>query len=59
MYKPWYERLVELDSTHEREEFLAGVFGMDPAEKRKAKATFATLLIGGYMVNRALKGKKK
>ena len=55
-YKPWYERVAEINDQHEREQFIRGVFGFRPKEK-----TIITGLIAGYVGGKvaAKKAKKK
>ena len=55
-YKPWYERVAEINSQHEREEFIRGVFGFRPREKTHIVAAIIAGVIGGKI---AAKGKKK
>jgi hypothetical protein len=65
-YKPWYEQAAEINNQGEREEFIRGVFGFRPTEKRPAIAsliagTTAAYLAGAvYVVSKAkAKAKKK
>jgi len=55
-YKPWYERVAEINDQHEREQFIRGVFGFRPKEK-----PIITGLIAGYVGGKvaAKKAKKK
>lgn len=60
-HKPWYVQAAEINSQHERDEFVKGVFGFRPKEKRPI---FASLIAGSavaYAVgaHRAKKAKKK
>lgn len=53
---PWYKKAAEIHSTHEREEFIRGVFGFRPKERQP----ILTALIAGYVGGKvAAKGKKK
>lgn len=54
-WKPWYERVVEIDSAHEREEFLRGVVGYSKANKGKV----AGLALSGLLIGWGLAGLKK
>jgi hypothetical protein len=61
-YKPWYMQVAEMNNQHEREEFMKGVFGFRPKEKRPVVAnlimgTTAAYLAGAVVV--AAKAKKK
>ena len=42
-YKPWWVQAAEINSQHERDEFVKGVFGQRPKEKQPL---FAALLVG-------------
>lgn len=46
-WKPWYERMAEIDSAEEREEFIRGVFG--PAQSTSTAAK-AGAVLGGLLV---------
>ena len=56
-YKPWYERVAEMNNQHEREEFIRGVFGFRPKDNH----TLFKGLIAGYVGGKvaAKKAKKK
>ena len=63
-YKPWYEQAAEINNQGEREEFIRGVFGFRPQEKRPAIAsliagTTAAYLAGAVYVGAKAKAKKK
>jgi hypothetical protein len=46
-WKPWYERVVEMHSAEEREEFLRGVVGYPtPRPGKVAGLALSGLLIG-------------
>ena len=46
-YKRWYERLAEMDSAKEREEFLQGVFL--PEASSNKKTPFTANLVANYL----------
>lgn len=54
-WKPVYERLVEIDSAHESDEFLRGVYGF--SGRRPGKV--AGLALSGLLVGWGLFGGKK
>lgn len=56
-WKPWYERMADMDSAEEREEFLKGVFGPAPMKGSQVANMALTTLLVGYGV-RALKRRK-
>jgi hypothetical protein len=61
-WKPWYQEVAEMNNQHEREEFIKGVFGFRPKDKRPIVAglimgTTAAYLAGAIGV--ASKAKKK
>jgi hypothetical protein len=61
-YVPWWQQVAEMNNQSEREEFMKGVFGFRPKEKRPNVAgliagTTAAYLIGGAV--HAAKAKKK
>ena len=63
-YKPWYEQAAEINNQGEREEFIRGVFGFRPTEKRPAIAsliagTTAAYLAGAVYVGARAKAKAK
>jgi hypothetical protein len=63
-YKPWYEQVAEINNQQEREEFIRGVFGFRPKEKRPAIAsliagTTAAYLAGAIYVGAKAKAKAK
>jgi hypothetical protein len=45
-YKRWYQRLAEMDSAEERDEFLQGVFFSTKPSKSKP---FTVGLVTGYL----------
>ena len=61
-WKPWYQEVAEMNNQQEREEFIKGVFGFRPKEKRPNVAaliagTTAAYVAGGFLA--ASKAKKK
>lgn len=55
-YVPWYQKMAEIHSAKEREEFIRGVFGFRPKERQP----ILTALIAGYVGGKvASKDKKK
>lgn len=47
-WRPWYERMAEMDSADEREEFLKGVFAPKPLGGKQAAGLAMIALLGGY-----------
>lgn len=59
-WKPWYERMVEIDSAQEREEFVRGVFNAPkPMTGKQAAGMALTALMVGWGTYTLTKGKKK
>jgi hypothetical protein len=61
-YKPWYEQVAEMNSQKEREEFIKGVFGFRPTEKRPIVAGLILGSTAAYLAGAAKtvsKAKKK
>lgn len=58
-WKPWYERMVDMDSAEEREEFLRGVFGGPKplTSKQTTGIALSALMAGvvGYTVGKSWK----
>lgn len=51
-WKPWYERMAEIESAEERYEFTKGVFGFAPTRKRDTTSALVALMAGfgiGYL----------
>jgi hypothetical protein len=59
-WKPWYERLAEIESAQEREEFLRGVLGPSQTKStaQKAGAVLGGLLLG-WGIHKGTGGGKK
>ena len=51
-YRPWYERVSDYGTQHEREEFIRGVFGFRPKEKQPIVAALIAGYIGGTIATR-------
>lgn len=47
-YRPWYEKVADYDSVHEREEFLKGVAGVRFASPR---AIGGSLIVAGILTS--------
>lgn len=57
-YKPWYEQVAEMNNQHEREEFIKGVFGFRPKEKRPVIASLIAGSAVAYMLGAVAVGAK-
>lgn len=57
-WKPWYERMAEMDSADEREEFLKGVFGPPPIKGKQVAGIALTALMVGWGTGQMLKRSK-
>ena len=55
-WKPWYERAAEMNGK-EAEEFMKGVFGFRPRDKRPIVAGLVAGYVGGKIVAKANKKK--
>lgn len=59
-WKPWYERMVEMDSAEERSEFVRGVFGAPkPMTGRQAAGMALSALMAGVIGYQIAKPRKK
>ena len=60
-HKPWYVQAAEINSQTERDEFIKGVFGFRPKEKRPIFATLIAGTTAAYVAgaHRAVKKAKK
>ena len=61
-WKPWYEEVAEMNNQHEREEFIKGMFGFRPKEKRPIIAGLIMGSTSAYLAGAAdiaSKAKKK
>jgi hypothetical protein len=61
-WKPWYEQVAEMNNQHEREEFIKGVFGFRPTEKRPIVAGLILASTAAYVaggIRTVSKAKKK
>jgi hypothetical protein len=54
-WKPWAERVAEMDSLEERNAFLRGIFGPPPLTERKLAGMALTAALAGWAVSRNLK----
>lgn len=57
-WRPWYERMAEIDSAEERADFIRGVFGPPSPSTSKKAGMALTALLAGWGV-RQLKSQKK
>lgn len=52
-YRPWYEKVADYDTIHEREEFLKGVAGVRFASQRTVSGTLLVAgVLAGYLAHR-------
>lgn len=58
-WKPWYERMVEMDTAEEREQFLKGVFNAPQPSARTAAGNALTALMATWGVAKVVKSIKK
>jgi hypothetical protein len=61
-WKPWYQEVAEMNNQKEREEFIKGVFGFRPKEKRPIVAGLIMGSTAAYIagaIGTASKAKKK
>lgn len=57
-WKPWYERMADMDTAEERDEFLRGVFGPPPMTAKRAAGMAMTALLAGWSVRQFTKRDK-
>lgn len=57
-WKPWYERMAEIDSAEERADFIRGVFGPPPMSGKQAAGMALTALLVGWGVTQRKNQKK-
>jgi hypothetical protein len=57
-YKPWYMQVAEMNNQHEREEFIKGVFGFRPKEKRPVIASLIAGSAAAYVLGAVAVGAK-
>ena len=50
-WMPWYERMAEMDSAAEREEYLKGVFGPAPMRGSQVAGMALTALLANWGVS--------
>lgn len=59
-WKPWYERMADLDSAEERDEFIRGVFGgPKPIGGKQVAGMALTALMVGWGTNQIIKAVTK
>ena len=61
-WKPWYQEVAEMNNQTEREEFIKGVFGFRPTEKRPIVAGLILASTAAYVaggIRTVSKAKKK
>ena len=58
-WMPWYERMAEMDSAEEREEYLRGVFGPPPLQGKQVAGMALTALMTGWGISQVKKGVAK
>jgi hypothetical protein len=61
-YVPWWQEVAEMNNQNEREEFIKGVFGFRPKEKRPIVAGLIMGTTAAYLAGAAMtvsKAKKK
>ena len=58
-WMPWYERMAEMDSAQEREEYLRGVFGPPPLKGRQVAGIALTAVMAGWGAGQIKKGVAK
>lgn len=56
-YVPWYERIVEIESAAEREEFLRGVFSGGLTKQKSNLGPALVSLLAGFAIGSM--GRKK
>lgn len=56
-WKPWWEKVGEFDTPHEREEFMRGIAGKSPASNKSS--TILLSLLAGYVGGKAAQSKGK
>ena len=54
-WKPWAERLAEMDSQEERNAFLRGIYGPLPLTERRLAGMALTAALAGWGIARNLK----
>lgn len=58
-WMPWYERMAEMDSAQEREEYLRGVFGPPPLKAKQVAGMALTALMADWGIRKAIGRDKK
>jgi len=54
-WKPWWEKVGEFDTPHEREEFMRGVAGKRPSSNKSSAILLG--LLAGYVGGKAAQSK--
>lgn len=57
-WKPWWERVAELETPHERQEFVRGVAGYSPSNHQTLFIGLVAGYVGGKLAQRKGKDKK-
>jgi hypothetical protein len=55
---PWYQQAAEINNQHEREQFIQGVFGFRPKEKRPVIASLIAGSAVAYLAGAVAVGAK-
>lgn len=60
-WKPWYERVADMGSAREQEQFLRGVFGdpNPPSDRKLIGMAAMTVAVGAWAVHQTRKKKKR
>jgi hypothetical protein len=59
-WKPWFEKVAEIDAAEDREAFIRGYFGgPKPMTGKQAAGAALIAVLAGWSVNKAIKGNKK
>ena len=57
-WKPWWEKVSEFDTPHEKEEFLRGAMGASPRPQQTLTSTILLGLVAGYVGGKAAGSRK-
>ncbi len=58
-WKPWYERMAEIESAQEREEFMRGVFNMGGRSTKSNTGPALLGLLAGFGLGYTARGPRK
>lgn len=58
-WKPWWEKVADLDTSAEREEFLRGVGGGKPKAPRLGTSSLLLGVLAGYIGGKAAQPRDK